>query len=201
MFDLSNYSMLGCTISKGRSLIARHKKAVEECDVMVLEYGGNDSDHNWAEISESPETAHLPKTPIDEFCKSYKAIIDELSCLGKNILMLNLPPIDPHKYLNWFSRGLDKAKILEWLGGSDEYIYKFHENYNTQVCRIAEENNIPLVDIRSAFLDKPNYSDYLCDDGIHPNERGHDLIASVISSAIPQLEQTLLERAALRMGA
>lgn len=201
LFDLTNFSMLGCTISKGKSLIARHKKAVEECDIMVLEYGGNDSDHNWAEIAESPKADHLPKTPIEEFSRSYKEIINELTSLDKKIVMLNLPPIDEHKYLNWFSRGLNKGNILEWLGGSDEYIYRFHEIYNAQVCNIAAENNIPLVDIRSAFLKMRNYSDYLCDDGIHPNEKGHDLIAKVISAEIPQLEELLVEKTIARVSA
>ncbi|MEG1915040.1 MAG: SGNH/GDSL hydrolase family protein, partial [Acidaminococcaceae bacterium] len=66
-------------------------------------------------------------------------------------------------------------------------IFKFHESYNAQVCGIAEENDIPLIDIRSAFLKLPNYSEYLCDDGIHPNEKGHNLIARVITEYIPRI--------------
>lgn len=107
----------------------------------------------------------------------------------KKTVILNLPPIDENKYLNWFSRGLDKGNILKWLGGSAEYIYKFHESYNTKICAIAAENGIRLIDIRSAFLEMGNYSDCLCDDGIHPNEKGHDLIARVICAEIPQLEE------------
>lgn len=200
-FELSNYSMLGCTIMKGQSIINRHKKDVEDCEVMVLEYGGNDSDHNWQEIAENPTGNHVPKTPIEDFVRSYRAIIEELNTMGKKIIMLNLPPIDEHKYFNWFSRGLDKDKILQWLGGSDEYIYRFHEIYNVKVCNIALEYNIPIIDIRTAFLEKRNYSDYLCNDGIHPNEKGHEIIAQVISNAIPKLESTIMRQTIIEKGA
>ncbi|NLH02342.1 MAG: SGNH/GDSL hydrolase family protein [Clostridiales bacterium] len=199
--DVINYSMLGCTISKGKSIIARHIRDVESCDITVLEYGGNDSDHDWKEISENPEGVHLPKTPLDEFIKNYNDIIGELTEMGKGIIMLNLPPIDEHKYFEWFSRGLNKANILKWLGGSDEYIYRFHEIYNVQVCNIAAEHNIPIIDIRSVFLEKRNYSDYLCNDGIHPNEKGHELIAEVIMSALPQIEREAIKRQCLKVGA
>jgi len=198
--DVTNYSMLGCTIQKGRSLIERHIRDVENCEITVLEYGGNDSDHNWAEVAENPNTEHLPKTPIDEFVKDYRDIVEKLSAMGKRIIMLNLPPIDEHKYFDWISRGLCKENILKWLGGSDEYIYRFHEIYNVQACNIASEYRLPLIDIRSAFLRMRNYSDCLCSDGIHPNEKGHELIAKTISEAIPHLELARSKRLSLGLG-
>lgn len=199
--DVTNYSMLGCTVSKGKSMIDRHISDVRECEVMVLEYGGNDSDHSWNEIAEDPLGEHLPKTPIAKFESTYRSIIDELKEMGKKIVMINLPPIDEHKYFNWISKGLDKDKILLWLGGSDEYIYRWHEIYNVQICNIASEYNIPLIDIRSAFLERRNYSDYLCSDGIHPNEKGHEIIAGAISQVIPNLQHKVMGNPMLEKGA
>ena len=199
--DVTNFSMLGCTIMKGKSMIERHIKDVQDSELLVLEYGGNDSDHLWDEVAADPMAEHLPKTPIADFDRTYRGIIDELREMGKKIVMLNLPPIDEHKYFNWFSRGLDGSKILEWLGGTDEYIYRFHEIYNVKVCNIASEYNIPIIDIRSAFLEKRNYSDFLCNDGIHPNEKGHALIASVIAEAIPNLESQFARKLVLEKGA
>lgn len=189
--DIANYSMLGCTISKGRSLIKRHISEVENCDITVLEYGGNDSDFNWAEIAASPDTEHAPKTPIGEFEQSYREIIAKLKDMGKDIVMINLPPIDEHKYFNWFSYGLNSGNILKWLGGNERKIYEFHEGYNNTVCRVAEDEHIPLIDIRSPFLALDNYSSCLCDDGIHPNEEGHRLIARTIELALPSLAMSV----------
>lgn len=61
-----------------------------------------------------------------------------------------------------------------------QYITNWHERYNIEVFKIAIENNIPVIDITTSFLEQKNYSDYLCDDGIHPNEKGHELIAEAI---------------------
>jgi len=199
--DVTNYSMLGCTVSKGKSMIDRHINDVRDCEVMALEYGGNDSDYSWDEIAGDPLGEHLPKTPIASFESTYRAIIDQLKEMGKKIVMINLPPIDEHKYFNWVSRGLDKEKILQWLGGSDEYIYRWHEIYNVQICNIASEYNIPLIDIRSAFLERRNYSDFLCSDGIHPNEKGHEIIAEAISQAIPNLQHKVMGSEMLEKGA
>lgn len=199
--DVTNFSMLGCTIMKGKSMIDRHIKDVQGSEVIVLEYGGNDSDHNWQEISENPTGVHFPKTPIDDFVRFYRGIIEQLNEMGKKIVMLNLPPIDEHKYFEWISRGLSKENILNWLGGSDEFIYRWHEIYNVKVCNIASEYRIPIIDIRSAFLERRNYSDLLCNDGIHPNEKGHEMIAEVIAHAIPNLEQAALRKTILEKGA
>ena len=66
-------------------------------------------------------------------------------------------------------------------------IYRWHESYNMAVCRIALSQRVPLIDIRSAFLERKNYQSLLCEDGIHPNEEGHAMISSVILSQAPSL--------------
>lgn len=193
--QLTNYSMLGCTIEKGQSLIYRHRKAVEECDIMVLEYGGNDCDFLWDEIAASPDTEHLPKTPLDIFLERYRKIILGLQEMGKKVVMINLPPIVQTEYFDWVSRGLDAGNILKWLGGTPDTIFNYHADYNERICRLAEQYDIPLIDIRSAFLNKGDYSGYICQDGIHPNENGHSLIAATIESKLPELEARLHKKA------
>lgn len=199
--EVSNYSMLGCTITKGKSMLERHRKTLEDCALVVLEYGGNDSDHNWEEIAADPYGEHQPKTPIDRFEEIYREIIEELKSMDKQIVILNLPPIDEHKYFDWFSKGLDQSRILTWLGGKTEYIYRFHEIYNVRLSRLASLYQIPMIDIRSAFLERKNYSDYLCEDGIHPNEKGHELIAQAICAALPAFAGSALGREILNIGA
>ena len=51
-------------------------------------------------------------------------------------------------------------------------------------CRVAKEEQIPLLDISSAFLETAHYQDLICEDGIHPNEKGHQLITSVLEEYI-----------------
>lgn len=41
---------------------------------------------------------------------------------------------------------------------------------------MAEITSTALINIRYALLRTSNYRDYICNDGIHPNEKGQELI-------------------------
>ena len=62
--------------------------------------------------------------------------------------------------------------------------YKRNERYNIEIFKLAIANEVPVVDITSIFLEKKNYSQYLCADGIHPNVKGHRLIAEAIKQHV-----------------
>lgn len=44
--------------------------------------------------------------------------------------------------------------------------------------------DIPIINITSKILEINNYSNLLCDDRIHPNEKGHKIIAEAIKEHI-----------------
>jgi acyl-CoA thioesterase I len=187
--NVSNFSKFGCTVTAGQVIVAKHIEEVNHSDFTVLEFGGNDCDYDWAAVSARPDDEHYPKTPLSVFFDTYSTMIQKLLAKKVKIVIFNLPPLDEHRYFDWISRGLSKENILKWLGGSVEYIYRWHEMYNMQVCLLANYYKIPMIDIRSAFLEKRDYSKYLCVDGIHPNELGHKLISQTISDYLPVIEQ------------
>lgn len=182
--EIENFSRFGCTVTRGEQLVDKNAEKIENSDFVVLEFGGNDSDHDWKKIAADPEAEHGPKTPLSLFIETYKKMITEVKKLGKIPVILNLPPIDAKKYFNWVSRGINSENIKKWLGGDEIYIYRWHEMYNAAICDISNSMKIPMIDIRSAFLVKRDYSDYLCEDGIHPNEKGHQLIKNTLSDAM-----------------
>jgi len=148
-------------------------------DYTILEFGGNDCDYNWAEISKDPFREHICNTPISLFREKYMELIDSVRKNGGKPILLNLPPIDPKRYFKWASRGLDRKNILTFLGEVDA-IFKWQEMYSAVVEELAVKEKIPMIDIRSGFMSKKNFSNYLCADGIHPNEKGHLLISRAI---------------------
>ena len=178
--EIENFSRFGCTVTHAEQLVGKNSEKIEESDFVVLEFGGNDSDYDWKKIAENPEAEHNPHTPLSLFVETYKKIINEIKKLGKIPILLNLPPIDAKKYFSWVSRNADSENTLKWLGGDEVYIYRWHEMYNAAVCDISLSTQTPLIDIRSAFLARRDYSDFLCEDGIHPNEKGHRLIKSTL---------------------
>ena len=182
-FGVKNYSRFGSTVTKGQELLSKRLGELKDYDFVALEFGGNDCDFDWAEIAAAPDAEHRPNTPLGAFVQKYSQMVREVRAAGGSPVVLSLPPIDAKRYFAWVSRGLDSGNILRYLGDV-EHIYRWHEMYNVAVLRVADETDVPLVDISSAFLATRNYQELICDDGIHPNERGHELIASTIESAI-----------------
>jgi acyl-CoA thioesterase-1 len=174
-FSIDNYSKFGCTLKKGERIIERHLVRMPKYRLIALEFGGNDCDFFWPAISENPNADHLPNTPLDLFEHLYSNIIDRLSANHYQSVLFTLPPLDPQRYFNWLSRGLNADNILKWLGDVN-FIYKWQESYSNKILSLAHEKKVPLIDLREAFLKKKDYKDYLCEDGIHPNEKGHYLM-------------------------
>ena len=183
---VDNYAKFGCTISAGKKIMEKHAAELSEYKYTALEFGGNVCDFDWAAISEHPNDIHMAKTPIDDFEILYSDIIDSVVESGSQPVLFSLPPLNASRYFSWVSKGLNAENILNWLGDV-EHIYRWHEMYNLVVVKLAAIKQIPLIDIRRAFLETRNYLSLYCEDGIHPNEAGHALISDVIKRYAPAL--------------
>ncbi len=178
--DIVNRSHMGMTSAGGVLQIESDLSRGMRADVAFLEFGGNDSDFNWRAISEDPKAEHLPKTTIERFRHDMLHMIDMLKAKGMEVVMATLPPMIADSYFSFFSRdGLNRENILSWLGDVNK-IYRYHERYSIEVTKIASESGCPLVDLRSAFLEKWDPHPYFCEDGIHPNEDGQRLISDTV---------------------
>ena len=167
MYDCSvtNLSKFGNTVTDGLARFEKQKDSLAECKTVIMDFGGNDSDFLWQEISAAPDELHQPKTPIDVFEQTYLQLIERVQKCEFTPVLLNLPPVDHARYFEWISRELNANNILKWLGGTTEFIYRWHEQYSVAVHKIAQTANVKLIDIRSAFLERRDYCNYLSDDG------------------------------------
>ena len=183
---IENKARFGSTITKGESIFERNLDLIRQSSgrYVVLEFGGNDCDFNWKEVSDQPDREHLPRSTIESFVSAYTAIINEIKKLQKIPVLLSLPPIDSCRYFKHISTGLSDENILKWMHGNKQFITNWHERYNIEIFKLAIANAVPVVDITSVFLGERNYSRYLCEDGIHPNEKGHKLIAEAIKAHV-----------------
>ena len=57
--------------------------------------------------------------------------------------------------------------------------------------RLAREENVPLVDLRGAFLDHWHLDTLLCEDGTHPNSAGQALIGRAFRDFAERWEAAL----------
>lgn len=183
-FNLStlNWSVFGATIDKGLQIFSRKQKRMPERPVTILKFGGNDCNFDWAAIAESPDTEHFPCTELPVFKERYAELIRKMKALSERVFLLNLPPLEPDNFFNTVSRGVNADNILKFIGGRTNSIYRWQECYSNVVWQLGKEEDVRVIDIRTPFLLERNYENFLCPDGMHPNEAGHRLIAKTLEN-------------------
>ena len=182
-----NLGKMGCTIEAGERILNRYLDKMSGAQYVLLEYGGNDSDYNWQEIAEAPEKEHFPRTRLEVFEEVYERVICKIKEMGAIPLVLSLPPMDAERYFAFFSQKWEdgfRANVMRWLGGSTNTIMSGHELYNLATMRIAQRTGAQWIDVTSGLLKGHNFRAYLCDDGIHPNERGQRMIAEAVLQSL-----------------
>ena len=187
---LKNYSRFGFVTEKTLWLIEKCGDEIASSDAVFIEVGGNDCDFDWQSISETPDEEHLCKTPPALFEKIYTELLKKAKAFGKKVFALNLPPIVAARYFKNISQraGVCAENVLKWLG-SVETIYRYQEMYSIMVEKIARAVDVALIDIRSAFLSDHHYENFICEDGIHPNSKGYELIYKSVIEQSRAIEQ------------
>ena len=188
---LENFSRFGFVTEKTLSLIEKCESDIASSDAIFIEVGGNDCDFDWQSISDAPEEEHLCKTPPTLFEKIYTALLTKAKAFGAKVFALNLPPILPACYFFLITEtaGMCAENVLRWLG-SVETIYRYQEMYSIMVEKTARAVGVALIDIRSAFLADHHYEELICEDGIHPNSKGYELIYKSVIEQYLAIEST-----------
>lgn len=184
--EIKNHGRFGSTTRHGLREVERWREQVVQSDFVVMEFGGNDCDHCWKQIALDPDGEHHPIISLANFTAQYRSMIATIRELGSRPILLSLPPIIADRYFDAFTRPMnatERGNVLRWLDHSVENITQWHEMYNLQLFKLSAQLDVPIIDITTPFLVERNYREMFCDDGIHPNERGHRLIADTICHA------------------
>lgn len=181
---VDNYGKFGCTVSHGNNVLERHAADIADSDYTFIEYGGNDCDFDWIKIAQDPHGEHKARTPLEEFTEELSSLVAKIKDLGSVPVLITLPPILSDTYFSFFSRSMSdeqKNNIKEWLGGDIGIIARWHESYNRALFQVANQTHTQILDITTPFdTFRGDLTSLYCADGIHPNSRGHKLIAHTI---------------------
>lgn len=135
-------------------------------DVVIIYIGVNDVWH---------KQSHGTGTDYDKFEKFYSALVKKLQ--AKNCKVILATP----------------AVVGERTDFSNELDGDLNK-YSTLIRKLAEKNNLPLVDLRKAFLDynKQNNPDnkesgILTTDRVHLNDKGNELVAAEMWKVIKKM--------------
>lgn len=191
-FDLKvkNNAHFGATVVKGGRLLERMLARNCACDAVVMDFGGNDCDYTWAEIAADPAGVHRPHVPLAEFTGRYRALIRNLKERGVVPILMTLPPLEPQRFFDWWCRDLDQGAVRRWLGDVSR-IFTHQESYSQAAERLAREEQIPVVDVRGAFLRQGSVGNLICEDGTHPNSVGQAVITETFRNFAIQWEAAL----------
>ncbi len=186
-----NRTRFGSTVDKGYQQLNKAVESGLDCDIILLEYGGNDCDFDWGAVSANPTADHQPRTPMPLFLETLQQMVKTLRDHSIEPALMSLPPIDGYRYLDYLvSKGADRKQLLSFLGSAQQ-IYQYHEWYSISVTHLAERLKCLYIPVREAFLARGRCNELICLDGIHPNEKGHQLLQEVFTSY--QIKNHLLE--------
>ena len=171
-----NRAHFGYTVDKGRAVLEKDLQKGLTCQYAILEFGGNDCDFDWSEVARAPESVHHPHTPIGQFLDAVTQMAKSLKDAGVKPVLMSLPPLDAQRYLNFIGRlGNNTANILHWLGDVNR-IYRYQEMYSNQIAKLARKLSLPLIDVRTRFLERRDCGQLIARDGIHLTEAGYRLL-------------------------
>lgn len=179
-----NRSRFGATAAEG--LLEFEAETSLQADAVAIQYGGNDCTPDWKAAAGAPETVHPARTGLDEF----EAVLTRFVCkareLGRVPVLVTPPPLVAERFVPWISRGLDEGAILRYLGDV-HHVYRWQEQYALAVHKVARLTRCKLFDLRAWFLRERDLGSLYAIDGMHPNEKGHRLIAEAASGMLPEL--------------
>ncbi|MBO7663731.1 MAG: SGNH/GDSL hydrolase family protein [Clostridia bacterium] len=173
-----NYAVHGYTVLQG--LESFESLQAEPGSLCVIQFGGNDCDLDWDAVSREPGVFHDGRVPLETFRESLGRFVRKTrAALLEPVLVPPLALISTRFY-RWVCRGRNADNILHYLREDTESMYRWQERYAAAVREVAANEDCRLLDVRSRMLDRFDYPSLFCEDGIHPNEEGHAVIADVI---------------------
>ena len=176
---VENYSKMGATVLDGVRTLELAADGADENTTVIIEFGGNDCDHDWQDVSDHPDRDHFPKVDSKQFSEYLKRCIEKVKKIGARAVVAISPPIVAEKYFSFISKGRSKENLLKWLNCKDS-LYRWQEYYTIIAAKTALSEGVETIDLRTPFLLRQDYGKYFCDDGIHPNPAGHKLITEQI---------------------
>ena len=130
--------------------------------VFIFAFGAND-------YTFIPSTNEFVVSP-EKFTVNMQSAINIAKKTSSKILLLNITPADEE---------ICKRKY----GDRKLRINKNVEKYNRLLKDLADKNDVKLVDVYSAFT-SVNYKSLLSEDGLHPNDDGHNLILEKVKEVV-----------------
>ena len=175
-----NFAKMGMTSQNALSLMDRCEES--ENAVAAIEFGGNDSDLNWNEVSRCPDIFHEAAVPVSKYEDNIASLAEKARKRGMRPVIVTPLPLIAEKFFSYVAKGRDETAIMTYLG-TKQSIYRWQERYATAAIRAAHSAGCPVFDARSLFLNRLDFDSLIGPDGMHPNEKGYKVLSDAVVNA------------------
>ena len=174
---VEDFSRLGCPVTRAWDYIQKMFPRIDG-DLVFMDFGARDSVPDLEAVSKYPLEKHGPVTDLEDFLSVYDRIIDYTMERRRMPVLATLVPVDANIYIDYMcrTRGLNRDNIMRWLGNGYSRIGDSVRLYSDAVRELAFRREVPLIDIRQAFLEQGKKASLLGPDGIRPNAEGRQVI-------------------------
>jgi lysophospholipase L1-like esterase len=147
--------------------------------LVLAEAGANEGGDAWAfDVWKSPP-ATAPRVSIEDYRKNLRHFVEASRNAGAAVILMTPNP------LRW-------TPAMKIKYGKPPYDPARPDGFNLTLVAyvdamraLAQEMNVPLLDVAKVYAALPPESvDALLPDGMHPNQRGHDLVAQLLADVI-----------------
>jgi lysophospholipase L1-like esterase len=163
--DFSQIKVINSGIG-GNTIIDANKRFDKDVlnfkpDIVIVNFGLNDG----------MIAVNAPNIDIKDFENYYNDLIKKLQSGDLKIIILGINPVTE----------LFPENESESYRKKQREIY---EIYNEKIFEIARKNNLAYINLWEEFNKDTDLEEYIQIDGIHPNEKGSNLIAELIYEII-----------------
>ncbi len=106
---------------------------------------------------------YAPNVDLIEFEKYYKKVADRILESGSELIIVGINPITDH---------YPADKEIEFRTKQK----KIYKTYNEKIKAIAQDKNLSYIEIWEHFEEMDDFSFFMDDDGLHPNQHGSYII-------------------------
>lgn len=143
-------------------------------DVLIIQFGINDS---MVDVWKTPTATH-PRVSVDQYGFYLSEFIVAAHRIGSRVILMTPNPI---YWRPWTIKSFGKPPYdVNSVEGFNVSLRK----YADKVREVAAKYNVTLVDVDATYHLYSDPSAQLLDDGVHPNNAGHRLTATMIEGKL-----------------
>jgi lysophospholipase L1-like esterase len=144
-------------------------------DLVVIQFGINDAT---IDVWKKPPATE-PRVVLGDYLSNLRKFISAVWAQGGKVVLMTPNP------LSWTPQLVGMYGHPPYDASDPDGLNINLSRYAATLRELAAETGVPLVDIRQAHqASQGGAAVPLVEDGMHPNQRGHDLVASMLADVI-----------------